>query len=325
MFGTRYDRRRFADHGLKHVDLYFLDGSCPDKEACNWAWDRVALIVGQCWLGFLIVKGSKKSSKLADSCVELKYCKLEVETCHGSSLQQLDNLHEFVSFSFLGFSNTSQARLLNWEPGVILPKATLLTQLPDTRLFRSSFTSWRTNRVQWLFTARCRHVGIAGIATICLRITAVSRKVTTGHFAKHVGEFRACAFVHMSDMSASFQFKRQKAATSHCAIHDCLMFRDLRCWHTCERTWVNALSIGSNRWPRQAWDGQDRWLASTPGGTDGFSWSWHIAKHFVDWANPRVSIGPTAAWYSVMFYSKIYCMSWSYTYLHMHTASSQPM
>ena len=29
----RYDRRRFADHGLKHVDLYFLDGSCPDREA----------------------------------------------------------------------------------------------------------------------------------------------------------------------------------------------------------------------------------------------------------------------------------------------------
>lgn len=29
----RYDRRRFADHGIKHVDLYFLDGSCPDKEA----------------------------------------------------------------------------------------------------------------------------------------------------------------------------------------------------------------------------------------------------------------------------------------------------
>eukprot|EP00439_Symbiodinium_sp_Y106_P081722 s250_g20.t2 len=27
-----YDRRRFVDHGLKHVDLYFLDGSCPDKE-----------------------------------------------------------------------------------------------------------------------------------------------------------------------------------------------------------------------------------------------------------------------------------------------------
>mmetsp|Transcript_24348 Transcript_24348/g.57697 ORF Transcript_24348/g.57697 Transcript_24348/m.57697 type:complete len:452 (+) Transcript_24348:108-1463(+) len=28
----QYDRRRFVDHGLKHVDLYFLDGSCPDKE-----------------------------------------------------------------------------------------------------------------------------------------------------------------------------------------------------------------------------------------------------------------------------------------------------
>eukprot|EP00438_Fugacium_kawagutii_P012008 Skav225316 [mRNA] locus=scaffold891:13627:20865:- [translate_table: standard] len=29
---SMYDRRRFADHGLKHVDLYFLDGSCPDRE-----------------------------------------------------------------------------------------------------------------------------------------------------------------------------------------------------------------------------------------------------------------------------------------------------
>eukprot|EP00930_Biecheleria_cincta_P001592 TRINITY_DN102729_c0_g1_i1.p1 TRINITY_DN102729_c0_g1~~TRINITY_DN102729_c0_g1_i1.p1 ORF type:complete len:477 (+),score=44.54 TRINITY_DN102729_c0_g1_i1:39-1433(+) len=28
----QYDRRRFIDHGLKHVDLYFLDGSCPDRE-----------------------------------------------------------------------------------------------------------------------------------------------------------------------------------------------------------------------------------------------------------------------------------------------------
>eukprot|EP00933_Yihiella_yeosuensis_P084035 TRINITY_DN98380_c0_g1_i1.p1 TRINITY_DN98380_c0_g1~~TRINITY_DN98380_c0_g1_i1.p1 ORF type:complete len:455 (-),score=72.88 TRINITY_DN98380_c0_g1_i1:61-1425(-) len=28
----QYDRRRFMDHGLKHVDLYFLDGSCPDRE-----------------------------------------------------------------------------------------------------------------------------------------------------------------------------------------------------------------------------------------------------------------------------------------------------
>jgi len=28
----QYDRRRFIDHGLKHVDLYFLDGSCPSKE-----------------------------------------------------------------------------------------------------------------------------------------------------------------------------------------------------------------------------------------------------------------------------------------------------
>ncbi|CAE7510514.1 CDC14A, partial [Symbiodinium pilosum] len=30
--GDAYDRRRFVDHGLKHVDLYFLDGSCPDRE-----------------------------------------------------------------------------------------------------------------------------------------------------------------------------------------------------------------------------------------------------------------------------------------------------
>lgn len=28
----QYDRRRFIDHGVKHVDLYFLDGSCPSKE-----------------------------------------------------------------------------------------------------------------------------------------------------------------------------------------------------------------------------------------------------------------------------------------------------
>mmetsp|Transcript_98154 Transcript_98154/g.179865 ORF Transcript_98154/g.179865 Transcript_98154/m.179865 type:complete len:457 (-) Transcript_98154:55-1425(-) len=28
----QYDRRRFIDHGLKHVDLYFLDGSCPSHE-----------------------------------------------------------------------------------------------------------------------------------------------------------------------------------------------------------------------------------------------------------------------------------------------------
>lgn len=27
----QYDRRRFTDHGIKHVDLYFLDGSCPPK------------------------------------------------------------------------------------------------------------------------------------------------------------------------------------------------------------------------------------------------------------------------------------------------------
>jgi cell division cycle 14 len=28
----QYDRRRFIDHGIKHVDLYFLDGSCPSPE-----------------------------------------------------------------------------------------------------------------------------------------------------------------------------------------------------------------------------------------------------------------------------------------------------
>jgi len=28
----QYDRRRFIDHALKHVDLYFLDGSCPPPE-----------------------------------------------------------------------------------------------------------------------------------------------------------------------------------------------------------------------------------------------------------------------------------------------------
>jgi len=28
----QYDRRRFIDNGVKHVDLYFLDGSCPSRE-----------------------------------------------------------------------------------------------------------------------------------------------------------------------------------------------------------------------------------------------------------------------------------------------------
>lgn len=28
----QYDRRRFIDHGIKHVDLYFTDGSCPDRD-----------------------------------------------------------------------------------------------------------------------------------------------------------------------------------------------------------------------------------------------------------------------------------------------------
>uniref|UniRef100_A0A7S4RY69 protein-tyrosine-phosphatase n=1 Tax=Alexandrium monilatum TaxID=311494 RepID=A0A7S4RY69_9DINO len=28
----QYDRQRFIDHGIKHVDLYFLDGSCPSRD-----------------------------------------------------------------------------------------------------------------------------------------------------------------------------------------------------------------------------------------------------------------------------------------------------
>lgn len=28
----QYDRKRFTDHSIKHVDLYFLDGSCPSRE-----------------------------------------------------------------------------------------------------------------------------------------------------------------------------------------------------------------------------------------------------------------------------------------------------
>mmetsp|Transcript_58355 Transcript_58355/g.139121 ORF Transcript_58355/g.139121 Transcript_58355/m.139121 type:complete len:420 (+) Transcript_58355:253-1512(+) len=31
----QYDRRRFIDHGIKHVDLYFLDGTCPSKDIIN--------------------------------------------------------------------------------------------------------------------------------------------------------------------------------------------------------------------------------------------------------------------------------------------------
>jgi len=31
----QYDRRRFTDHGIKHVDMYFLDGSCPSREIIN--------------------------------------------------------------------------------------------------------------------------------------------------------------------------------------------------------------------------------------------------------------------------------------------------
>eukprot|EP00404_Azadinium_spinosum_P060575 CAMPEP_0180705082 /NCGR_PEP_ID=MMETSP1038_2-20121128/7490_1 /TAXON_ID=632150 /ORGANISM="Azadinium spinosum, Strain 3D9" /LENGTH=395 /DNA_ID=CAMNT_0022736939 /DNA_START=76 /DNA_END=1260 /DNA_ORIENTATION=+ len=28
----QYDRRRFTDHGFRHVDLYFMDGSCPPED-----------------------------------------------------------------------------------------------------------------------------------------------------------------------------------------------------------------------------------------------------------------------------------------------------
>jgi len=28
----QYERRRFINHGIKHVDLYFVDGSCPSRE-----------------------------------------------------------------------------------------------------------------------------------------------------------------------------------------------------------------------------------------------------------------------------------------------------
>lgn len=31
----RYDKRRFVDHGIKHVDLYFVDGSCPSRDIIN--------------------------------------------------------------------------------------------------------------------------------------------------------------------------------------------------------------------------------------------------------------------------------------------------
>jgi len=31
----QYDRRRFTDHGIKHLDMYFLDGSCPNREIIN--------------------------------------------------------------------------------------------------------------------------------------------------------------------------------------------------------------------------------------------------------------------------------------------------
>mmetsp|Transcript_32095 Transcript_32095/g.70220 ORF Transcript_32095/g.70220 Transcript_32095/m.70220 type:complete len:457 (-) Transcript_32095:83-1453(-) len=30
--GKQYDRRHFIDNGIKHVDLYFLDGSCPPQD-----------------------------------------------------------------------------------------------------------------------------------------------------------------------------------------------------------------------------------------------------------------------------------------------------
>jgi cell division cycle 14 len=31
----QYDRRRFTENGIKHMDLYFLDGSCPSREIIN--------------------------------------------------------------------------------------------------------------------------------------------------------------------------------------------------------------------------------------------------------------------------------------------------
>lgn len=31
----QYDRQRFMSSGLKHVDLYFLDGSCPPRDIMN--------------------------------------------------------------------------------------------------------------------------------------------------------------------------------------------------------------------------------------------------------------------------------------------------
>ena len=104
--------------------------------------------------------------------------------------------------------------------------------LPDTRLFRSSFTSWRTNPVQWLFTARCRHVEIAVKNDHWFNWSKLlGRKLTTehtGHYAKNMSEkfghielVYPCAFVHMFDMSASFQLKWSKAATGNPAMHDC--------------------------------------------------------------------------------------------------------
>jgi len=28
----QYDRERFTKHGIKHMELYFMDGSCPSNE-----------------------------------------------------------------------------------------------------------------------------------------------------------------------------------------------------------------------------------------------------------------------------------------------------
>jgi len=42
-----YDRERFTRHGLKHVDLYFVDGSCPSAEIVQKFFDTVEKEPGQ--------------------------------------------------------------------------------------------------------------------------------------------------------------------------------------------------------------------------------------------------------------------------------------
>lgn len=37
----QYEKRRFTDHGIKHTDLYFLDGSCPSREIIGKFLDLV--------------------------------------------------------------------------------------------------------------------------------------------------------------------------------------------------------------------------------------------------------------------------------------------